>query len=341
MKRRLPLIVTATLIAALLCVALCSCARRDTLYDLSYDSSAYTAKESVEAEGIASLDIEWFAGEVRFERTEDAKLGASERGAGKRGELYTMHTKAENGTLYIKCAAPGKYELIGDMVKTLTVRVPEDLSFDSVSVNGYSVNVYAQGLASKLTRVKTSSGAIVMDTEAKDMTSYPRDISLETSSGDIWLNVLHPVVSEGQGDGKVEATTSSGQLDVKVNAPIPLLKVKTSSGAQNIELEKEVSELDITTSSGKVDVALNVSPLKMNVWAEKSSIALGLNGNDAFELISDAKVEGDLTDSFVREPLTDGNFKYTYRPDGYLGAALARFTVQGKNSVLRLKKRTS
>ena len=88
MKRRLPLIVTATLIAALLCVALCSCARRDTLYDLSYDSSAYTAKESVEAEGIASLDIEWFAGEVRFERTEDAKLGASERGAGKRGELY-------------------------------------------------------------------------------------------------------------------------------------------------------------------------------------------------------------------------------------------------------------
>lgn len=340
MKRRRTLCLSLVFaLVMLLVAALFACNDDPVKYSLTYSAKGYSVGGQAEFENITALDIEWFAGELVFEKAEEGarSVRIRERAASDRGDAMTLHYLVDDGTLFVKCAAPGSYLLEGYIVKTLVVYVPDSLCFESVKAKGYSVNVMIKDVMSKRTNVVTHSGAVRMDTAATNMATNPRDISLKTFSGGITLNAAHPLVVEDDGDGKISVSTASGNVDVKINAIVPLLSVKTSSGRQNIELNQSVFELDIDSNSGLIELAARISPLK--IWAEtvESLLTFKLNQADSFEFVTDARLAVGTFDISHGEALEDGKYKYVYNAEGSDGSK-RDYTLLGKSSVVYIEK---
>ena len=323
-----------------MCLAFSACNKAPAKYSLDYDAAYYDIGANAQAEAASSVDIEWFAGAVVFESVEDSTaLSVAETGASDRGETLTVHTLFDDGVLYVKCAAPGSYELGGNMVKTLRVRVPDGLCLEHITVRGYATTVDVRNIMSRHIDVRTHSGAISAETSATNMTTYPREIALETFSGNIWLNVSHPVAVGDEEEGRVKAYTSSGNLTVRINALVPVLDLKTSSGHMDIELNSSVfGEVNLTTLSGNINLIARVAPLKMTVRAKSSVLTFKLNGDDAFDLVTDAQLAVSTVDISKREPLDDGSYKYVYRPEKFQGSSWGEYVIMGKDSVLHLEK---
>lgn len=326
-----------------LCLSFAACDKAPVQYSLDYDASEYAVGAKFEARDVQALDIEWLSGNVYLDCAEEDTelLSVTETGATDRGDSLTMHTQLKDGVLSVKCAAPGSYELGGNMVKTLRVRVPDGLCLERTVVHGYATTVDMRNVMSRHVDVRTHSGAVAMETAATNMSTYPREIALETFSGGVWLNVTHPVAVGDEEEGRVRVRSSSGNLTVKINAIVPMLDLRTSSGHMDVELNSSVfGEVNLTTLSGGVDLVARVSPLKMNVQSKYSILNFKLNGDDAFELVTDAQLAVSMVDISKREPLENGEYKYLYQPADYSGSARREYYVKGEKSVLRLEKIT-
>ncbi len=338
MKKCLATILIVAL-TAILCVALFACNEQTATHAINYDEVGYEAKESFEAENIEALDIDWLAGEVHLSVDQNAQnVRLYERAAENRGDALTMRLLVSDGTLFVKCAAPGSYTLDGNMLKILYVTVPSDMCLESVRIRGIGETVSLKDVMVRHTEVETRSGSVKMDTAAVNFASYPRYISLSTLSGNISLNVTSNVIpDDDESGGVVKASTSSGGVDIKINGSVPLLQVKTTSGYQKLELNKPVMELNADTLSGLIELTARTAPLKMIMAADISVMNFKLNREDAFELVTDAKLAVSVVDISKGEDVGDGNFKYVYEPSGYQGDFRSQYTVSGKGAALNLE----
>lgn len=339
MKKRLGLILIIALLATSCAVALCACDKGDPTYTLNYDAEGYEVGAAFSMDGVTALDIEWFAGEVRV--TSDPQVDHVElresSSVPDRGDALTMHALVKDGTLFVRCAAPGNYALEGAIVKSLSVRVPESLCFDSVCAKTLAANVYLQKTMSKVTDINSHSGAIIHDTAGSNMLTYPRKITLKTLTGEVWLNVLNNFVPEEESDGVVSVSTASGKANVKINAFVPGVRVKTSSGNQSLEINAAVFLLEIDTHSGLVDLKARQAPTAMNIESDCATLRLKLNKDDAFELSTDVRIAASFVD-ISKGIETDEGFKFVYEPELQIGKLRASYSIHGKNSVLYLEK---
>ncbi len=338
MKRSLAKILVIAMLAAALAVAFSACNDKVVTYAVNYDETGYVASETFSADGITALDIEWLAGEVSVTVDENATaISLGEFASANRGEDLVMRLLQKDGTLFVKCAKAGSYQLKGGAVKTLNVTVPPYVCLDSLNVKGISVTVRSHDVMFKRASVDTHSGAVSISTSASNFASYTRALSVKTISGNVWLNLTNNVVAEDDADGIVKISTSSGDVDVKVNGSVPRLQIKTVDGSQSVQLNKTVFDLDLDTLSGGVEVVAKAMPLSMSARADLSTLTLKFNVAEAFDLVTDAQLAVSTVDISKGEPQSEGRFRYVYTPAGYESEFRSKFSVLGKGSVLNLE----
>ncbi len=331
--RKLPLVFAIALLVALT-AALCACNESDAPYTVYYDGADAYTEGPVEGITAQEVYINWVCGSIKLAVDEEA-TGVSVREEGKNAAPKLKYL-LEDGKLSIQFAALGSYEATDDLKKALTITFPKALCLDRLEISAHDADVTSLGVPALRCKISTRRGAVAMYTASDNMATCPRDISVDTVSGGIGLNICDPVLGEEDEDG-VKISTASGAVNCKVNAQVPLLRVKTSSGSVEAEFNAAPLRFEVDTLSGNMQITAPLAPRIMHISASASTLNFKLNRDDAFRLVTDAQLAISFVDLSHREEVSPGNFCYTYRPDGFDGSSLAEYEVVGVGSILKLE----
>ena len=252
---KITLIVAAVLVGLGLCIAVVGALMGGRISDLRntyYDGrewhhgdaldGSYTGGEiRVPAEDITALDIDWVAGDVKIMVTDGEEIVVTEHADHGIPEEYALQLEADN-TLRIRYSN----DVWGiDMPeKDLTVLLPRTVAenLTAVDLSGVSAD-FAVG---KLTvresfSFDTTSGKL--KTEVLTATGAKADVN--SVSGDIEL------------DGsfrEVKASSTSGEIDLKLRNGPAAVEVSTVSGEVDVELPAGTGfTLDYSTVSGELE----------------------------------------------------------------------------------------
>ena len=192
--------------------------------------------------------------------------------------------------------------LLGDIGRSLTVTIPEDLVLDSLEIDVASADLTTDSLQAKNAELESASGdlsfAFTGEMETVSFTSASGEISAflenakevvcgaasgnvavalssadtlkaETSSGDI--NLMLETV------GKLSAEASSGEISVQAET-VEQLSATASSGEISVQANA-VADLSMSTSSGEIDAVLGSSPETASISTASGDVTLTLPEN--------------------------------------------------------------
>lgn len=252
---KITLIVAAVLVGIGLCIAVVGVLMGGRISDLRntyYDGrewhhgdaldGSYTGGEiRVPAEGITALDIDWVAGDVKIMVTDGEEIVVTEHADHGIPEEYALQLEADN-TLRIRYSN----DVWGiDMPeKDLTVLLPRTVAenLTAVDLSGVSADFAVDKLTVRESfSFDTTSGKL--KTEVLTATGAKADVN--SVSGDIEL------------DGsfrEVKASSTSGEIDLKLRNGPAAVEVSTVSGEVDVELPAGTGfTLDYSTVSGELE----------------------------------------------------------------------------------------
>ena len=252
---KITLIVAAVLVGLGLCIAVVGALMGGRISDLRntyYDGrewhhgdaldGSYTGGEiRVPAEGITALDIDWVAGDVKIMVTDGEEIVVTEHVDRGIPAEYALQLEADN-TLRIRYSN----DVWGiDMPeKDLTVLLPRTVAenLTAVDLSGVSADFAVDRLTVRdAFSFDTTSGKL--KTEALTATGAKADVN--SVSGDIEL------------DGsfrEVKASSTSGEIDLKLRNGPAAVEVSTVSGEVDVELPAGTGfTLDYSTVSGELE----------------------------------------------------------------------------------------
>ena len=252
---KITLIVAAVLVGLGLCIAVVGALMGGRISDLRntyYDGrewhhgdaldGSYTGGEiRVPAEDITALDIDWVAGDVKIMVTDGEEIVVTEHADHGIPEEYALQLEADN-TLRIRYSN----DVWGiDMPeKDLTVLLPRTVAenLTAVDLSGVSADFAVDKLTVRESfSFDTTSGKL--KTEVLTATGAKADVN--SVSGDIEL------------DGsfrEVKASSTSGEIDLKLRNGPAAVEVSTVSGEVDVELPAGTGfTLDYSTVSGELE----------------------------------------------------------------------------------------
>lgn len=213
------------------------------LSDFSYaDAESYAVGEAELSETVEHIEIVWLAGNVTVIPHNADTVSISEKSPTALTEDAQVHYRLDGTKLYIQFCGSGKWRL-DEMEKDLTVRVPADLRFVSLTVKSLSADIHLDAIQAESVHLDTGSGnAALTDCDVTDL------VQADTTSGWLDVRLSQPLKT-------FRWSTASGTL--QVNAPmVQSFSANSVSGAVGLSVEKEPKALDIQTTSGKIDLAL-------------------------------------------------------------------------------------
>lgn len=285
------------------------------------DADKYTMGDaSLDAEGIASVEIGWVSGEVHVDYYSGDTVKISETANKKLDDTTTMYYLVDGDTLRVKFGKSGKFNF-SRLEKELTVWLPEGMELDSLSVDATSADVEVGALTAREAVMDTVSGDISLeDTTLLESASFGttsgqvkaklggamKHLSVDTVSGDMELDV---VAAE-----KLELDSTSGEVVVSVQEAPDVVSADTVSGDIGLSL-RGAGEIKVSSTSGEVTVSVQEAPDAFSVDTVSGDVVLCLPKDAGFTVHWDSvsgSVDSELSmkksgDDYV---FGDGTKKY-------------------------------
>ena len=252
---KITLIVAAVLVGLGLCIAVVGALMGGRISDLRntyYDGrewhhgdaldGSYTGGEiRVPAEGITALDIDWVAGDVKIMVTDGEEIVVTE---------------------HVDRGIPAEYALLLEADNTLRIRYSNDVWGIDMPEKDLTV-LLPRTVAENLTAVDLSG---VSADFAVDKLTVRESFSFDTTSGKLKTEVLtatgakadvNSVSGDIELDGsfrEVKASSTSGEIDLKLRNGPAAVEVSTVSGEVDVELPAGTGfTLDYSTVSGELE----------------------------------------------------------------------------------------
>ena len=252
---KITLIVAAVLVGLGLCIAVVGALMGGRISDLRntyYDGrewhhgdaldGSYTGGEiRVPAEGITALDIDWVAGDVKIMVTDGEEIVVTE---------------------HVDRGIPAEYALLLEADDTLRIRYSNDVWGIDMPEKDLTV-LLPRTVAENLTAVDLSG---VSADFAVDRLTVRDAFSFDTTSGKLKTEVLtatgakadvNSVSGDIELDGsfrEVKASSTSGEIDLKLRNGPAAVEVSTVSGEVDVELPAGTGfTLDYSTVSGELE----------------------------------------------------------------------------------------
>jgi len=224
------------------------------------DSDKYTVGGgSVSANDIQSVEIHWISGSVDVVAYDGDIILFSEEGYDGADENYAMRYLAGNDKLIIRFSAPHiNRRFLRREQKSLTVKLPRDLSLGEFRLNSVSAGVRLNGVRAEMFKVNSVSGSIILNDINGDAMTW------ESVSGHIDANDISA--------STLRAKTVSGRIDV--NADLEKVTLNTVSGSVKLHAWENVKNVEIKTVSGGIFLGL---PENNGFSVRYSSVSGGFN----------------------------------------------------------------
>lgn len=206
------------------------------------DAGKYTPGGAALTSTVNNMDIDWISGEIEIIYHDERTIVFSETSNREEDEHLTMRYWLDGDTLRIKYAESGNWNF-GDLHKTLTVMLPEDLVLQELEIDTVSANLKAHRIEAKRADMDTVSGWIDIE-EA----SVSQSFNADTTSGDITA-MFAGALSD------LEIDTVSGKTQISVEQ-LGEFEINSTSGAISLSAENAPASGEIGTVSGDVELIL-------------------------------------------------------------------------------------
>lgn len=255
-------IITACLILAFAILALSSCG-----FGIRYsyaDASKYTAGDVKLDVCPKNLDIDWVAGRIKIEYSENGKFEATEMiGSTSKTTNAPMYTWLDGDTLRIKFLNSGR-EYLESFSKVLRIYIPKDSEFENVTINSVSSDIVILNVTAEKIKTDTVSGSVTLDACSAD------SAEVESVSGGLHVSgsTLKTVklanvsgsftFSRSNLPDNVEFTTVSGSTVIEANENSGFtLEYDTVSGYETIELQMTETDGKKVYGDGKSNIKVS------------------------------------------------------------------------------------
>lgn len=302
------LLILAAAAFAMLCFAGCSGLNVYSNAD-KYDPGSRDVSEKIE-----ELDIGWNSGEVSVVRHDLSTISVSETCSDKLELSEQVHTWVDGKTLRIRFAKSGEMFFFGSPKKKLEIRIPKDMSFKDIKLDGSSCDSRFEAVSADHIYADVSSGNVnIIDCSAKTF-------DVDTSSGDT------KIVQLGESDS-ISVDCSSGSVDIKAEK-VGKLRLDSSSGKVESDI-KDCADVRADTSSGDVTLEFGCVP-------DKTSIDTS-SGDVRVLLPKDADFTAEV-DTSSGEFYTD--FSCSSKGDTYTcGSGRGKFTFDTSSGSVEIRKK--
>ena len=226
---------------------------------LSYaNAERYSIGDASLSEPIEHLDIDWVSGKVNLVTHSDSSVLLSEEADFSKTDDMRVHWWLDGTTLRVRFSAPGvRFSVFHHGEKELTIKIPETMNLDEITVNAASADVTVDGpIKAETLSVATVSGEM-------DISCESNEIDLGSASGDIKLEQIAKtaLVQLHTASGNIESRfercekanfdSASGEIDVVANELSSLI-ANSVSGNVSYEMKKAVRKCEIRTVSGEI-----------------------------------------------------------------------------------------
>ncbi|MGM9605963.1 MAG: DUF4097 family beta strand repeat-containing protein [Oscillospiraceae bacterium] len=277
------------LVIALCCLLLAGCSHttnRSLFGDtFRYDNpERYTVGGGALADPVKHLEIQWLTGRVEIQRGDGDNVEFEETANRKLSDELTMRWWLDEETLHIKFCNTGRWD-IGNLQKTLTVTLPNDLLLESAQITTVSADIEAPELSARRIDWSTTSGGMtaqLFDTEhidartvsgTVDLTSYAdaEEVEVDSTSGDVRLSLgITEELNVGTVSGKIqvaavkspqtELESTSGAIALRLKEVSGACKIGSVSGAVTLALPEDAQfSVEFKTVSGSFDSEIELS----------------------------------------------------------------------------------
>lgn len=240
---------------------------------LNIDYSSYlSGNAEFTAADVKSLDINWTSGNIKIEQSDSNKIEISETSTSNITEEKKMRYKLDSeGKLTVNgFIADSFWFSFGDGIKkTLTLKVPDNKSFNDISISTASADVEANKLKADKISTETASGRVTLkNVDGKSFSS-------DTASGDIKLT--------GSITDSIDVNVISAQCNIDSNCE--KLDVSSVSGNVDANLGNNANDIDIETVSGVINLTFpeNISGIKASHSSVSGAFLCEFDGNSKGE----------------------------------------------------------
>lgn len=188
--------------------------------------------------------------------------------------------------------------LLGDIGRSLTVTIPEDLVLDSLVIDVASADLTTDSLQAKNAELESASGdlsfAFTGEMEKASFTSASGEISasLENAKEVVCGAASGNVAVALSSADTLKAETASGDINL-ILENVGKLSAEASSGEISVQANA-VADLSMSTSSGEIDAILGNAPETASISTASGDVTLTLPEN-ADLTIEVSTASGDFT----------------------------------------------
>lgn len=233
---------TMILLLVILAVVLFACSKRDfngisSAYTYS-DHERYSAGSGQIADTVKKIDISWIDGKVNFEYHDGKDIMISETAAATLDATTTMHWLVDGDTLYVKYAASG-FKTGKNLKKVLSVRLPDGIELENVTMNVVSTVVQMGELDAERINIQTVSG------NAEGSFKQTDEVMIHTVSGDVSISAEQVK--------RVSVSTVSGNAACRFVTMPETISIDSVSGNATLYLPEDAGfHAQMDSVSGKV-----------------------------------------------------------------------------------------
>lgn len=321
----------ALLVVLLLLAGGCFLIFGDSLGLAAYaNADKYTVGDADISSAVENLEIDWISGKVNIQYHAGSGISLSETANRNVSEDEKFRWWLDGKTLRIQFAAPKLFSF-NNLQKTLTVSLPENSVFKSVSIGTTSGDISVPAMTADELRFDTTSGDVDAVITAKNLnassTSGDMEILLDSdirsailgsTSGNITLSAVSAE--------NIDMKSTSGNLSLTLSGDVKKLHLDSTSGAILADLAS-ADKAEFDSTSGNMNVTLQ-SFSDLDLDATSGDITLKLPKAPGFTLDLDSR-PSHLSSALALEK---NGSKYTY------GDGSARLRIDTTSGNIRIEE---
>ena len=270
------------------------------------NAEKYTAGETEITAAVHHLDVNWTSGKVIVAYHPENTVKLEEKADRDLADDEKMQWWLDGDTLRIQFTKPGIR--LNNPSKTLTLVLPEGMSFQNVSIQLTSGDMEVPSLKADKLDLGSTSGNISVTAEAEKVavnsTSGALKIQLNGRTDDIKIGSTSGNVDlEAETAGNVAAGSTSGGISISLNEA-DQVKAGSTSGSIYVRLGK-INALDLGATSGSITAALPEVP---GFTAEIGTVSGKISYDIALTMDGDRYICGDGS-AKVKIGTTSGNVR--------------------------------
>ena len=294
------------------------------------NADQYTAGNTEIASSVENLDIDWTSGKVNIEYHAGSGITVSETANRTMSEDEKLRWWMDGKTLRVRYCKSG-LNMHFNLTKTLTVSLPEGtvLKKSEIGVTSGEINIPKMDADEIVFDCTSGNVNAEINTGKLDASSTSGEMNIR-QNGDIKNAVLKSTSGSigftAASAENVDMKSTSGNLDLTLSGNVENLRLASTSGMISADLASaDKAEFDATSGIMNVKV---LSFKDLDLDATSGNITLKLPGTPGFTLDLDAK-PNKLNSSLAM--VKDGS-KYTF------GDGSARLRIETTSGEIRIEK---